>query len=79
MAKNSNIYKFDIIERIIGEIDFETKEEVVEFAKKMRDVALANNDYDKVVKAAFEDDYKEISEELTLENLKEIKKIIESN
>ena len=79
MAKNSNVYKFDIIERIIGEIDFETKEEVVAFAKKMRDVALANNDYDKVVKAAFEDAYKEINEELTLENLKEIKKIIESN
>lgn len=76
MAKNSNLYKFDIIEKIVGEINFSTKEEVVDFAQKMKDVALANDKYDKVVKKAFEDAYKEIKDELTLENLKEIKKII---
>lgn len=79
MAKNSNIYKFDIIERIIGEIDFTTKEEVVEFASKMKEVANEDPNYDKVVKQAFNDAYREIKEELTLDNLKEIKKIIDNN
>ena len=35
MAKNPNIYKFEVIERIITEVDFTTKEEVVEFAVKL--------------------------------------------
>ena len=43
MAKNPNIYKFEIIERIITEVDFKTKEEVVEFARKVRDIALEKN------------------------------------
>ena len=30
MAKKSNIYKFDIIERVISEVSCETKEEAVE-------------------------------------------------
>ena len=76
MAKNTNVFKFEIIERIITEVDFTTKEEVVEFAKKMRDIALENPDYDADVKNAFKDAYREIDEELTLSNLKEIKKII---
>ena len=28
MAKNPNIYKFEIIERIITEVDFTTKEDI---------------------------------------------------
>ena len=43
MAKNPNVYKFEIIERIITEVDFTTKEEVVEFARKVRDIALERN------------------------------------
>ena len=43
MAKNPNIYKFEIIERIITEVDFTTKEEVLDFAKKVRDIALERN------------------------------------
>lgn len=78
MAKNSNIYKFDIIERVISEVDFSTKEEVVKFAKVMRDVAVSNPSYSAVVKTAFKDAYREIDEELTLANLKEIKKIIDN-
>ena len=76
MAKKSNIYKFDIIERVISEVSCETKEEAVELANKMRDIALENEEYSSEVKKAFEDAYKEIKDELTLENLKEIKKII---
>ena len=76
MAKNTNVFKFEIIERVITEVDFTTKEEVVDFAKRMRDISLDNPDYDNDVKNAFKDAYREIDEELTLSNLKEIKKII---
>lgn len=78
MAKNPNVYKFEIIERIITEVDFTTKEEVLEFAKKVRDVAL-DKDISKELKDAFKNAYKEIDEELTLGNLREIKKIISGN
>jgi hypothetical protein len=79
MAKNPNIYKFEIIESIIAEVDFTTKEEVLEFAKKVRDIALAKPDIDEGYAKAFKNAYKEIDEELTLSNLKEIKKIISGN
>ncbi len=78
MAKNTNIYKFEIIEHIICARDFSTKEEVVELAKKMRDIAVANKEYSDDVKQAFKDACREIDEELTLGNLLEIKKIISS-
>lgn len=76
MAKNPNIYKFEIIERIITEVDFTTKDEVVTFAKKVRDIAVDRDGISKEIKTAFKDAYREIDEELTLGNLKEIKKII---
>lgn len=76
MAKNPNIYKFEIIERIITEVNFTTKDEVVSFAKKVKDIALDRTDINKDIKNAFKDAYREIDEELTLGNLKEIKKII---
>ena len=78
MAKNTNIYKFEIMEHIICARDFSTKEEVVELAKKMCEIAVANESYSEEVKQAFKDAYREIDEELTLGNLQEIKKIIES-
>ena len=78
MAKNPNIYKFEIIERIITEVDFTTKEEVLDFAKKVRDIALEKN-ISSEIKNAFKNAYKEIDEELTLGNLREIKKIITDN
>ena len=73
---NKNVYKFEVIEKIIMARDFETKEEVVELAKKMRDIALNDDKYSKDVKDAFKDAYNEIKNELTLANLQEIKKII---
>lgn len=76
MEKNTSVYKFEIIENAITARDFTTKEEVLEVAKKMRDIALASENYSKDVKQAFKDAYKEINEELTLANLLEIKKII---
>lgn len=79
MAKNPNIYKFEIIERIIKEVDFTTKDEVLSFAKKVRDIALDRSDITDEIKKAFKNAYKEIDEELTLGNLKEIKKIISGN
>ena len=79
MAKNPNIYKFEIIEKTIDSIDFTTKEEVLEFAKKVRDIALAKPEIDEGIAKAFKNAYKEIDEELTLSNLKEIKKIISGN
>lgn len=79
MAKNPNVYKFEIIERIIKEVDFTTKDEVLVFAKKVRDIALDRDDVSPEIKKAFRNAYKEIDEELTLGNLKEIKKIISGN
>ena len=79
MAKNPNVYKFEIIERIIKEIDFTTKDEVLDFAKKVRDIALDKPDVNPEIQKAFKNAYKEIDEELTLGNLKEIKKIISDN
>lgn len=78
MAKNPNIYKFEIIERIITEVDFTTKEEVLDFARKVRDIAMEKN-VSNEIKGAFKNAYKEIDEELTLGNLREIKKIITDN
>jgi len=78
MAKNTNVFKFDIIEKTIAEIDFTTKEEVVRLSEIMKDVANSK-DYSQEVKKAFNDAYNELkSNDFTLENLKEIKKIIKS-
>ncbi len=79
MAKNPNVYKFEIIERIITEVDFETKDEVLNFAKKVRDIALSKPNVREEIRTAFKNAYREIDEELTLGNLKEIKKIISGN
>lgn len=79
MAKNPNVYKFEIIERIIKEVNFTTKDEVVDFAKKVRDIALSKPNVSPEIQKAFKNAYKEIDEELTLGNLKEIKKIISGN
>lgn len=76
MAKNSNILKFDVIEKVIDQSPCNSKEEVLELAAKMRDIALANNTYNLEVKTAFVDAYNEINMGLTLENIKEIKNII---
>ena len=73
---NKNVYKFEVLEKIIMARDFETKEEVVELAKRMKDIALSDDKYSNDVKEAFKDAYNEIKNELTLANLQEIKKII---
>ena len=75
MAKNTKMYKYQIIEHIISSVDFSTKEDVVLFAKKMLELVRNNKEYTLEIKQAFEDAYAEILE-LTLDNLKEIKKII---
>ena len=79
MAKKSNVYKFEIIERVINEVSCENKEDAVALARKMKEVALANPDYPQEVKDAFSDACNEIENELTLANLQEIKKIITSS
>ena len=73
---NKNVYKFEVIEKIIMARDFDTKEEVVELAKKMKDIALSDDKYSNDVKQAFKDAYNEIKNELTLANLQEIRKIV---
>ena len=75
MAKNTKMYKYQIIEHIINSVEFTTKDEVVLYSKKMLDLVRNNKEYSLDVKQAFEDASAEILE-LTLENLKEIKKII---
>ena len=54
---NKNVYKFEVIEKAIMARPFETKEEVVELAKKMRDIALSSDEYSDDVKDAFRDAY----------------------
>ena len=73
---NKNVYKFEVIEKIIMARDFNTKEEVVELAKKMKEIALSDDKYSNDVKQAFKDAYNEIKNELTLANLQEIRKIV---
>lgn len=75
MAKNTKMYKYQIIEHIIGSVEFTTKEEVISFAKKMLELVRVNDEYSLDVKQSFEDAYAELLD-LTLDNLKEIKKII---
>ena len=78
MANNVNMYKFEVIEGIIKAIDFKTKEEVVNLAKKMMDAAQVNPKYYDAVKKAFVEAYEELSaEDLTLENLNEIKNMLD--
>ncbi len=77
MERNSKVYKFEVIEHIICARPFTTKEEVLELAKKMNEIAQENNDYSDDVKEAFKSAYSEIKNGLTLENLLEIKKIID--
>ena len=48
---------------IITEVDFTTKEEVLDFAKKMRDIALDKPNVSNEIKNAFKNAYKEIDEE----------------
>lgn len=78
MTNNVNMYKFEVIEGIIKAIDFKTKEEVVNLAKKMMDAAQVNPKYSDAVKKAFVEAYEELSaEDLTLENLNEIKNMLD--
>ena len=56
----------------------EYKEEVVNLAKKMMDAAKNNPKYSDAVKNAFKEAYEELSaEDLTLENLYEIKNMLD--
>ncbi len=78
MANNVNMYKFEVIEGIIKAIDFKTKEEVVTLARKMMESAQSNPKYSAAVKKAFKEAYEELSaEDLTLENLFEIKNMLD--
>ncbi len=79
MVKNSNIYKFDVIERVLSESPCTNKDEVLILAGVMRDIAITNTNYNMEVKNAFIDAYNEISAGLTIENIKEIKAIINNN
>lgn len=77
MANNTNMYKFEIIEKIIKSIDFTTKDEVVVLAKKMMEIAQQNNTYSSDIKNAFKEAYNELSaDDLTVENLNEIKAML---
>lgn len=77
MPNNSNMYKFEIIEKIIKSIDFTTKEEVVQLAKKMMDIAEKNKNYSTDIKDAFKEAYNELNaDDLTVENLNEIKAML---
>lgn len=72
------MYKFQVIEGIIKAIDFKSKEEVVDLAKRMKDIAKKNVKYSDAIKQAFKEAYDELSaDDLTLDNLYEIKQMLE--
>lgn len=75
---NTDMYKFQVIEGIIKAIDFKSKEEVVDLAKRMKDIAKKNVKYSDAIKQAFKEAYDELSaDDLTLDNLYEIKQMLE--
>ncbi len=67
---------YDILEKIVVAIDFKTKEELVKLATIMADKA-ENGDYPELLKLAYADAKHKV-ELLSLEQLLEIKKIINS-
>lgn len=67
---------YDILEKIVVAIDFQTKEELVKLAEIMLDKA-EKGDYPELLKLAYADAKHKI-ELLSLEQLYEIKKIINS-
>lgn len=78
MAANKNMYKFEIIEAIIKAVDCSSKQQVVSLAARMKDIALTDDKLSMDIKKAFKDAYDELSaEDLTLENIKEIKMMLD--
>lgn len=78
MAVNKNMYKFEIIEAIIKSLDCTSKQQVVSLAARMKDIALKDSKLSMDVKKAFKDAYDELNaEDLTLENIKEIKAMLD--
>lgn len=67
---------YDILEKIVVAIDFKTKEELVELATIMADKAQ-NGDYPELLKLAYQDAKHKV-ELLSLEQLNEVKRIINS-
>ena len=61
MAKNTKMYKYQIIEHIISSVEFTTKEEVVEYAKKMLELVRNSKEYTLEIKQAFEDAYAQLT------------------
>ncbi len=78
MAQNKSMYKFEIIEAVIKSLDCTSKQQVVNLAAKMRDIAFRDETLSDDIKKAFQDAYEELnSEDLTLANIKEIKIMLE--
>lgn len=67
---------YDILEKIVVAIDFKTKEELVKLASIMADKAQ-NGDYPELLKLAYADAKHKV-ELLSLEQLNEVKRIINS-
>lgn len=67
---------YDILEKIVVAIDFQSKEELVKLATIMADKA-ANGDYPELLKLAYADAKHKV-EILSFDQLMEIKKIINS-
>lgn len=76
---NPNILKFEIIEEFIKSNDFTTKEEWVNNMQKEYDYLETEHVFPKSIMVSFTNALKEIKDELTLGNIREIKKIISDN
>ncbi len=78
MAKNKSMYKFEIIETVIKSLDCSSKDQVVTLAKKMRDIALKDNNLAEEIKQAFIDAVEVLEDkDLSLANIKEIKAMLD--
>lgn len=75
----NNILKFEIIEEFIKNNDYSNKNEWDEHMQEEYDLIVKSNLFPKVLLDAFKKALDEVKEELTLSNIKEIKKILSEN
>lgn len=75
----NNILKFEIIEEFIKNNDYSNKNEWDEHMQEEYDLIVKSNLFPKVLLDGFKKALDEVKEELTLSNIKEIKKILSEN
>lgn len=79
LPRNPNILKFEIIEEYIRNNDFKTKSEWEQKIQEEYSCLKDNKIFPEIIMKSFTNALNEIKDELTLSNIKEIKRIISGN